>query len=598
MSLDYEEGKRPSANIQPSSATESAESIIDNGGSKFTVTVGMNSTNATYQDASGAPIETDSPLGYSISTWTSLCLNVNQMIGTGIFSTPASILKGVGSVGLSMIYWLIGYLLSHSTLAVYLELASYFPSRSGAEVVYLEQAYPKPKYFFPTTFAMKHIIFSFSSSNAIVLAEYIFGIGGLSYTNWQLKGVAVAGYTVAFIVVSINTKLSMRMVLWIGFIKIATLLLISITGLVVLGGHTRVEDPMLNWRDPWVGTSDASAYGATNAMIKLIFSYAGYTNAFGMVNEIKNPIKTLRWSASSSLILVTILYILVNVAYFSAASREEILLSKQTAAAVFFEKVFGSARVAHGLNVLVSLSAFGNLLAVMIAYSRMLRETGRQGVLPWPRYWTSTKPWGTPLGPYILQWTITIIMILAPPAGDAFNFSTKPFFDFVGNSTDILLPLVVDLSNYPGNIFNFLIVLGLIIIRWRRKNLNAPRPEYKAWNIAIAFALLTNFYMLVAPWYPPTEGRNGGDVSFWYGTYLVVGIALLVVCGIYYVFWIVLIPKWKGYVYRQTIEKHEDGSVNHKLVKVQNANVEVWDQEHDAAGRPVHRAAYQSRSSE
>ena len=61
---------------------------------------------------------------------------------------------------------------------------------------------------------------------------------------------------------------------------------ISIAGLVVLGGHTKVEDPG-NWSDPWRGTSEASAYGATNAMVKLIFSYAGYSNAFAVVNEIK-----------------------------------------------------------------------------------------------------------------------------------------------------------------------------------------------------------------------------------------------------------------------------------------------------------------------
>jgi hypothetical protein len=98
-----------------------------------------------------------------------------------------------------MIYWFIGYLLSQSTLSLYLELASYFPSRSGAEVVYLEQAFPKPQYLFPTIFAFKHVVFSFGSSNSVVLAEYLFALAGASYTNWQLKGVAIAGYTLAFI---------------------------------------------------------------------------------------------------------------------------------------------------------------------------------------------------------------------------------------------------------------------------------------------------------------------------------------------------------------------------------------------------------------
>ena len=70
-------------------------------------------------------------------------------------------------MGLSLIYWVIGLIVAGSGFAVYLELASYFPNRSGAEVVYLEQAFPRPKYFFPTTFAVLNVLLAFSSSNAI-----------------------------------------------------------------------------------------------------------------------------------------------------------------------------------------------------------------------------------------------------------------------------------------------------------------------------------------------------------------------------------------------------------------------------------------------
>ena len=50
----------------------------------------------------------------------------------------------------------------------------------------------------------------------------------------------------------------------------------------------------------------------------------------------------------------------------------------------------------------------------------------RQGVLPYPAFWVSTKPFGTPIGPYILKWVMTFIMIVAPPAGDAFQFGKSP----------------------------------------------------------------------------------------------------------------------------------------------------------------------------
>ena len=105
------------------------------------------------------------------------------MIGTGVFSTrkcqysynrnfsndthsAGSILVAVGSVGLSLIFWIIGYifaagqwsklrpglrhvdnlcLLLHSaSLSVYLEYSTYFPHRSGAEVAYLEKVMVLP----------------------------------------------------------------------------------------------------------------------------------------------------------------------------------------------------------------------------------------------------------------------------------------------------------------------------------------------------------------------------------------------------------------------------------------------------------------------
>jgi hypothetical protein len=46
-------------------------------------------------------------------------------------------------------------------LSLYSELASMFPRRSGAEVVYLEQAYPRPEFFVSTLFAVTAILMSF-----------------------------------------------------------------------------------------------------------------------------------------------------------------------------------------------------------------------------------------------------------------------------------------------------------------------------------------------------------------------------------------------------------------------------------------------------
>ncbi|KAJ6127813.1 Amino acid/polyamine transporter I [Penicillium samsonianum] len=542
----------------PSPVREYAESVpqydsSDNDSLKYTTEVGGNTSKATYQEASGAPVEVNSPLGYSVGWVTVIFLNLSKMIGTGVFSTPSTVLKGAGSVGLSLIYWVIGYLMASSSLSVYMEFASSFPSRSGSEVVYLEQSYPRPKYFFPTVFAMQTVLFSFSSSNAVVLAQYLFKLAGSEVTPWKLKGVAVACYTVAVLVLAFHTRWSLRLANAIGLVKLVTLIFIAITGLVVLGGHTSVKDPKANFRNAFEGTSGATAYGATNALTKVWFSFAGYENAFNVVNEVRNPTKTLKWSAPLSLGVTAVLYILANIAYFSAATKEEILKSKVVAAGVFFEKVFGTGGASKALNFLICMSAFGNLLAVLIGQSRMLRECGRQGVLPFTSFWTSTRPFGTPLGPYFVKWSFTVIMILAPPAGDAFSF-------------------VVDLGVYASSFFGSVLTIGLVVTRIRRARLNLPPPDYKAWHVTVAFAILSNLYMVVMPWYPPSTGANGGDVSFWYATYCAVALGIIGLCGVYYYVWIKLLPRIQGFKWEQTVLKLDDGALAHRLVRVPKRN--------------------------
>ena len=86
--------------------------------------------------------------------------------------------------------------------------------------------------------------------------------------------------------------------------------------------------------------------------------------------------------------------------------------------------------------------------------------------------------------------------------------------------------LVVDLKVYPVSLFNVTLAIGIYLVRFRRKRLGLPRPTFRAWDVAIIFNIAVNLYLVIMPWYPPPKGRNGGDVTFWYATYIVVGISV------------------------------------------------------------------------
>ncbi|WRT70492.1 uncharacterized protein IL334_007490 [Kwoniella shivajii] len=339
----------------------------------------------------------------------------------------------------------------------------------------------------------------------------------------------------------------------------------TITGFVVLSGKTKIPEPTANFHNAFEGTSSTGGYELANALVNITFSYGGFNNAFNLVNEVKNPIRTIKRTAPLALLIVATLYTLVNIAYIAAIPKLEIVQSKQIIASLFFQKVFG-AKVAKGLTILPVLSAFGNILSSLMGSSRMVREVGRQGVLPFPKFWVSTKPFGTPIGPVLFKWAVTSIMILGPPSGDAFNF-------------------IVALQNYPDSVFVFLMTFGLFLIRRQRKGLGLGRSEFKAWDVAVIVYLLSKAFLLIMPWVPPKTGIYGGSFSFFYATATLTGLGILAICGIYYYLWIYVFPKVGGYQIRQTVLTLDRGAVGHQLVKVKNQDIQEWDSTHDPSGR-------------
>lgn len=122
------------------------------------------------------------------------------------------------------------------------------------------------------------------------------------------------------------------------------------------------------------------------ALYNVIWSYIGYNNANYALSEVKDPVRTLKKAAPAAIILVSILYMLVNVcipqysflqsliwvhqiAYLAAVPKADIIGSGRILAASFFRNIFGP-RAERVLSVFVALSAFGNVLSVIFSQGR------------------------------------------------------------------------------------------------------------------------------------------------------------------------------------------------------------------------------------
>ncbi|KAL9095951.1 MAG: hypothetical protein Q9165_001949 [Trypethelium subeluteriae] len=397
----------------------------------------------------------------------------NRMIGTGIFATPSAIFTLSGSVGLSLFIWAAGW----------------------------------------------------AGSNSVVFGEYILNAAQVEVNRWNQRGVGLACITAAFLIHGLALKWGLRLQNILGFIKLIILLLIIFAGLAALGGHLKVEKPH-NFDNAFEGTT-GSAYGVVTALYNVIWSYIGYSNANYAMSEIKNPVRTLRIAAPIAISIVGVLYMLANIAYFAAVPREEIISSGRILAGSFFRNVFGP-KAERALSVFVALSAFGNVLSVIFSQGRLVQELGREGVLPFSKLWASNKPLDAPFMGLFEHWLVSVIIMLAPPPGDAYNF---------------------------------------IYLYFNRSKYDWHPPTSASLPVALFF-LLSNIYLAVAPYVPPDSPDQNIYKSLPYWLHCVVGLGIIAAGGVYWIVWAIVLPRAGKYKLEKEVTVGEDGWTRNTFVKI------------------------------
>ena len=211
----------------------------------------------------------------------------------------------------------------------------------------------------------------------------------------------------------------------LGTVKVFILSFIVLTGIFILTfGISTVPDPYANFRSPFAGSS-RSSYDYALALLKVIFTYAGWNNASYVLNEVKDPVRTLKISGPLGLGTVGALYIFANIAYFTAATPEELGDSGVTVAALFLGKVFGDGarRVA---GAFVATSALGNIMTTSFSSSRVDQELAKQGMLPFSRFWASNWPSGSPSAALFLLFSYTSFIIAVVPFGQTVPYPFSP----------------------------------------------------------------------------------------------------------------------------------------------------------------------------
>ncbi|KAI5363082.1 Putative amino acid/polyamine transporter I [Septoria linicola] len=487
-----------------------------------------------------------SALGRNLSWSSAYILTISRVLGSGIFATPGVILAAVGSPGLSLALWVVGAVIAYFGLTISLEYGSMLP-RSGGEKVYLEFTYRKPKYLVSILIATQAILLGFTASNCIVFAQYTLFAFNAEGTELVKKILAVGLLTWITGVHAVFMKAGIRIQNFLGWIKIGLIVFMILSGLFVVlfrqGGQasqdisaTLLEAKDFDWT--WTGLWAGSiwSWGAiATSILKVFYSFSGLANVNNVLNEVKNPVRTLKSVALTALATACAMYLLVNVAYFLVVPLDEVKTSGELIAALFFEKVFGTAVGRRILPLMVALSAVGNVMVVTFALARLNQEIARTGLIPMSRVLSSNAPFGSPLGGLIVHY-IPSLLVLTIPTGDVYSF-------------------ILEVEGYPGQIVAVATAVGLIWLRYKRPDLHRP---YKAWLPGVAVRIAIAVALLAAPFFPSQEQREKGVIGS--AAYALVGIAILLFGVAYWYIYTEVLPRWRGYKLEDRIETLDDGT--------------------------------------
>jgi len=313
-----------------------------------------------------------SHLGRHLSWHSAFILVISRVIGSGIFATPGAVVRSAGSISLSLSIWTAGAVLAACGLGVSLELGCMLP-RSGGDKVYLEFIYRRPRFLASTLVAVNAVLLGFTASNCVVFSEYVLFAFGMSTPSDLLrKGLAVGLLTAITVVHGCAPRLGVAVQNVLGWFKVGLVLFMALAGLFVVvfnPGQTDRRDgrgDLLNWENLWKD-SDWSWGTIATSLFKVFYSYAGLSNMNNVLNDVKDPVRTYKSVSMSALVTASLLYTLVNIAYFIVVPLEEIKSSGELIAALFFERTFGPSLGRRILPLAVALSAGGNVMVVTYA---------------------------------------------------------------------------------------------------------------------------------------------------------------------------------------------------------------------------------------
>jgi len=346
------------------------------------------------------------------------CLIVGQVVGIGIFLTPAEMAQGLGAPGLVLAMWALMGLLALTGALCYGELSSRFPEAGGA-YVYLREGFGEEAAFLFGWMCLLVMDPGITAALATGLADYLVYL----LPGAPPKALAVGAILTLAALTALGTRLAA------GALVALTALKLSVLAVIVIWGFARAEAAAVSGLlsfDRYPGAPDL-VVALAGGFVAAFFSFGGWWEAARMAGEVRDPRRTLPLSFVAGVTLVTLVYVLTSAVFMALVPLLEAGTATAFAARVG-ERLFGTAG-GTVLSLAVSVSVAGSLAAVLLGCPRTYLALGRDGLFP--RRLARLHPTlGTPLLAIAVQASLACGLVVLGTFADIvayFVFATVAF---------------------------------------------------------------------------------------------------------------------------------------------------------------------------
>jgi APA family basic amino acid/polyamine antiporter len=414
--------------------------------------------------------------GLGVTAATSV--NIANMIGTGVFLKTRVMTCNVDTPAAVLSVWAAAALLTLTGALTYAELATLLP-QAGGEYVYLREAYG-PRWGF--LFGWTQVVIARTASQAALAVGFAIFVNILSggalngpYVSGQVLGHPVSFGPLQFVALAIivlTTAINCAAVSFSGGVaSLLTAVKIGLICAIGLGallfapgawGHLAMSGAGGICEGVSASTRGGLAgFGA--AMLGAMWAYDGWANVAPLAGEVRDPATNLPRAFVWGTLVVAVLYVFANLAYFFVLTPIEIAnVSPASSVATEVASRFVGPTSITLMAAALMMSSFGSLHTSVLATARIAYAMARDRLF-FPRLGRISSRTHVPVAALVAQGMWACVLALSGSFDTLTDYAVFAFAIFYGLSAASVFVL-------------------------RRTRPMAPRP-YRTWGYPVVPAV-------------------------------------------------------------------------------------------------------------